>query len=96
MHKYFYDHSPLWQRLHAEEQDPLLGIVGQEDESDGSDGDGPSGGNTVKFRVMDEIDWSSDALFRARLVMVLKSCPGSEIESNKLLRPVVSPQTLWN
>ncbi|KZV85486.1 hypothetical protein EXIGLDRAFT_841464 [Exidia glandulosa HHB12029] len=90
VHKYFVEHSAPWRRLRAEEQDPMLGVIAHYNGAVGSDDDdeGVQHKMPLTFRPMNEMDWSSDALFRARVVALLNVLPGKQIDLNKLLPAV--------
>ncbi|EJD42971.1 hypothetical protein AURDEDRAFT_185760 [Auricularia subglabra TFB-10046 SS5] len=85
VHKYFYRNSPVWQRTHAEELDPMLGAVRENPELDDTESDSGVDGLGWTFRTMDIIDHSSDQLFRARVVALLKAIPEHEILQSQLL-----------
>ena len=65
VHKYFYEHSPLWRRLHAEEQDPVLGIISDDSQSDNADDSDEEhfGAKPVKFRTTGDSSLYDTSLF---------------------------------
>ncbi|KAH7092842.1 hypothetical protein BKA62DRAFT_722325 [Auriculariales sp. MPI-PUGE-AT-0066] len=92
VHKYFVDHSPEWSRIRAEEQDPMLAPVtgaaaAAEDDEDDDEDD-----IKLKFRTMDDLDLSSDVLFRARVMTVMQAlAAGGAVRQKDLLKACGTP-----
>lgn len=93
VHKYFYERSPVWQQVVAEEKKAVS-------EEHAKDGEGDSDEDLdqeetkplapVHFDPIDARHLSSMPVLRSRLTKLLKNCPHYMHTSNNLILKIVS------
>ncbi|KAI0762701.1 hypothetical protein C8Q74DRAFT_1371700 [Fomes fomentarius] len=88
VHKYFYERSPVWQQVVAEEQKAIAHEQdkdGQGDSEDDEDQEETKPLAPVHFDPIDSRHLSSMPVLKARLAKLLKNCPHHMHTSNNLM-----------
>lgn len=94
VHKYFYERSPIWQQIVAEEKKAVseAQVKDEDGESEEDDDEEETKPLTpVHFDPIDSRHLSSIAVLKSRLTKLLKACPHSMHTSNNLMLKIVSP-----
>ena len=89
IHKYFFEHSPLWRQIQGEGASLSKDI--RDDEGGLDNEESPDGFQTpVEFDPIDALHLSSLSLIQSRIVRLLKNCKSYTHPSQNLLVTLVS------
>ncbi|KAM5532192.1 hypothetical protein V8D89_014148 [Ganoderma adspersum] len=93
VHKYFYERSPVWQQIVAEEKKAVseAQVKDEDGESEEDDAEEETKPLTpVHFDPIDSRHLSSMPVLKSRLTKLLKACPHNMHTSNNLMLKIVS------
>ena len=94
VHKYFYERSPIWQQVVAEEKKAVSEAQAKDEDGDSEEEDDEEETKPftpVHFDPIDSRYLSSMPVLKARLTKLLKACPHNMHTSNNLMLKIVSP-----